>query len=430
MSTFNANNVKGLDQKFNSFAEAADAYLSQAGIEDDKGFDHNMVVTFCQSLLIESTRFEMSDNLRYHQYFDTTLWLKAFLEKHQFINLDNGRYFKLDNYYRPIALIDVYRNDTHNLNFNFTGDVSLLPELVELVEANVKNDVIEESKPNYVEIVLGSQGMFSQGKEIPVPKTETVSVVRVAEPAYYPYLEGGINALLADFIASDETVLILMGKPGTGKSCGISAGITALNLLPVYAKKTEVVTHEKFVDSLFSYCDQLMEQLEGSKKRERALLFKERTFLDEALPKYFAGLGRNISDGVREKQKDLIPIAVVEDADLLLRPRSEGNEQMQELLNITDGIGSRFNRKVIFTTNLENTDHIDSALLRPGRCYGAFLFKLLSPMEAVEARAVAKLPPFDKVPSEPVSLAEALRAPRKKIFFEDGAPILKNVVSH
>jgi ATP-dependent 26S proteasome regulatory subunit len=40
-----------------------------------------------------------------------------------------------------------------------------------------------------------------------------------------------------------------------------------------------------------------------------------------------------------------------------------------------DGVGRAQGRKIIFTTNLRNVHDIDSALLRPGRCFAVSTIK-------------------------------------------------------
>jgi ATP-dependent 26S proteasome regulatory subunit len=43
---------------------------------------------------------------------------------------------------------------------------------------------------------------------------------------------------------------------------------------------------------------------------------------------------------------------------------------MSRFLNISDGLIKLPNKKLVFTTNVTNFENIDSALLRPGRCFG------------------------------------------------------------
>src|SRR4029434_4412042 len=60
---------------------------------------------------------------------------------------------------------------------------------------------------------------------------------------------------------------------------------------------------------------------------------------------------------------------VVEDADHLLKPRSDGNEHLHRFLTIADGVVRSQGRKIIFSTNLPNVGDLDEALIRPGRCF-------------------------------------------------------------
>jgi SpoVK/Ycf46/Vps4 family AAA+-type ATPase len=115
-----------------------------------------------------------------------------------------------------------------------------------------------------------------------------------------------------------------------------------------------------------------------------------------------------------------VPIIVVEDGDSLLTPRSQGNIMMPELLNETDGIGSNHTRKLVITTNVAHIRDIDEALMRPGRCYGVIECRLLTPDEAIAARAANGLPEFEVLPVKDMSLAEALRKPRKRIQISNG----------
>ena len=58
---------------------------------------------------------------------------------------------------------------------------------------------------------------------------------------------------------------------------------------------------------------------------------------------------------------------VIEDADHLLQPRTDGNRNLHRFLMVADGMaGARTEPKIIFTTNLPNIGSIDDALLRPG----------------------------------------------------------------
>ena len=62
-------------------------------------------------------------------------------------------------------------------------------------------------------------------------------------------------------------------------------------------------------------------------------------------------------------------ILLIEDADTYVKSRESGNELIKRFLNVADGISSDVNKKIVFSTNLPNIKDIDSALIRPGRCF-------------------------------------------------------------
>lgn len=95
---------------------------------------------------------------------------------------------------------------------------------------------------------------------------------------------------------------------------------------------------------------------------------------------------------------------IMEDADTFLAKRKDGNTMMHKFLNVSDGLVSAADKKLVFSTNLENISDIDDALLRPGRCFDVINFRPLSRVEAlkvIEEVGVGTLP--DK---EEITLAE------------------------
>ena len=69
---------------------------------------------------------------------------------------------------------------------------------------------------------------------------------------------------------------------------------------------------------------------------------------------------------------------VLEDSDAFLKTRSDGNTMMHRFLNVGDGLVTTKGKKMIFSTNLPSIRDIDSALVRPGRCFDIVEFKPLS----------------------------------------------------
>jgi ATP-dependent 26S proteasome regulatory subunit len=60
---------------------------------------------------------------------------------------------------------------------------------------------------------------------------------------------------------------------------------------------------------------------------------------------------------------------------------------MHRFLNVGDGLVTTKGKKMIFSTNLPSIRDIDSALVRPGRCFDIVTFDVLS---AVDAKTLAK----------------------------------------
>jgi SpoVK/Ycf46/Vps4 family AAA+-type ATPase len=73
---------------------------------------------------------------------------------------------------------------------------------------------------------------------------------------------------------------------------------------------------------------------------------------------------------------------VMEDADHILQPRSNGNSNLHRLLVVADGVARAKGRKLIFSTNLPNLGDLDDALLRPGRCYARVVLPELTSAQA------------------------------------------------
>jgi hypothetical protein len=73
---------------------------------------------------------------------------------------------------------------------------------------------------------------------------------------------------------------------------------------------------------------------------------------------------------------------VLEDSDAFLKSRSDGNTMMHRFLNVGDGLVTTKGKKLVFSTNLPSIRDIDSALVRPGRCFDVLTFDTLKVKEA------------------------------------------------
>lgn len=153
----------------------------------------------------------------------------------------------------------------------------------------------------------------------------------------YPVLKDGVFDFISRFIEAEETVLVLQGSPGTGKTRLIRA------ILGEISRRKNGEVHALYTGD--------MKALES----------------DEIFVKFITGWD---------------DVFVVEDADHLLKPRAAGNENLHRFLSIADGVVRAQGRKIIFSTNLPNVGDLDDALIRPGRCFARIMSRELNSEEA------------------------------------------------
>lgn len=179
-------------------------------------------------------------------------------------------------------------------------------------------------------------------------KNEPCSATMVLEPSppiyweFYPWLNKSPLNYFSDYLESSAALLMLFGAAGTGKTSFI-----------------------RFFLNQFA--------LDATVSCEDALLSTDGLFVEFLL---------GDSD-----------VLVIEDADNLLTTREfSKNDFMSRFLNISDGLIKFPRKKVIFTSNLDTTNAIDPALLRPGRCFDVQHFRELSEQQAQAAAKAAGLP--------------------------------------
>lgn len=158
----------------------------------------------------------------------------------------------------------------------------------------------------------------------------------------YPEIQGGVRAFVTRYLDAPETVLVLQGPPGTGKTRLIRAILGEMS-----RRKGEQA------ECLYTGD---MKALAG----------------DAIFVKFITG----VHDAF-----------VVEDADHLLKPRADGNQDLHRFLTVADGVVRSQGRKIIFSTNLPNVGDLDDALIRPGRCFARLHVRTLT---AAEAQALAE----------------------------------------
>lgn len=147
----------------------------------------------------------------------------------------------------------------------------------------------------------------------------------------YPFACEDINEYIDAYIQSTSSIIVLLGPPGTGKTSLIKEIIRR-------SGKSAHVTYDMKV------------------------------MQDDGLFVNFIN-----SDSM---------FLVMEDADAFLQSRTDGNTMMHRFLNVGDGLVSMRGKKIIFSTNLPHISEIDSALLRPGRCFDVMTSRNLTKSEA------------------------------------------------
>jgi hypothetical protein len=158
----------------------------------------------------------------------------------------------------------------------------------------------------------------------------------------YPELEAGVGKFISDYLESSETILVLQGKPGTGKTRLIRSILGAMTL-----------RKGKQIRVLYTGDIKALEN-------------------DEIFLKFVTGSEEAF---------------VIEDADYILKPRADGNDNLHRFLTIADGVVRAQGRKIIFSTNLPNVGDLNDALIRPGRCFARLMVRELTKIEAVKLLA-------------------------------------------
>lgn len=216
--------------------------------------------------------------------------------------------------------------------------------------------------------------------------------------AAYPYIKD-LDEYIDDYLDSNETILLLKGGVGTGKTRFIR------HLVYRMLQRSKIKASTPNVDDyaiVTSHTD--FEDTNGTKVMYTSdpEVFKT----DEVFITYMEGQNQ---------------VLVLEDMDTLLQSRTQGNTFVNRLLAASDGFISSVQNKMIISTNLSSVERdIDSALLRPGRCFDVLEFRALEYEEVLELVSKLGLPvdEFEKLvgsdKKDKYTLAEVYRIVNQK----------------
>ncbi|MGO4263332.1 ATP-binding protein [Lysobacter sp. TAB13] len=210
-----------------------------------------------------------------------------------------------------------HKADYCSFHFGIWADsVARVEGLIQAIETRVAQVRIDEAMFSIDWHFLGGRG------ELQSTSIEELADDELHDEAY-PEI-GDVAGFIDRYLRAKETVLVLQGRPGTGKTRLIRAILGEMSRRNGGSAQALYTGDKKALE-----CD--------------AIYVKFITGDDHAF--------------------------VVEDADHLLRPRAQGNEHLHRFLAIADGVVRGQGRKIIFSTNLPNVGDLDDALVRPGRCF-------------------------------------------------------------
>ena len=176
---------------------------------------------------------------------------------------------------------------------------------------------------SHIEWVYGSDG-----NSVNVPLNRD----RLPVDEMYPFLDGEtLGDYYERYMASSANILLLIGPPGTGKTTFIRGLLAHTNSSAIVSYDSTILEKDGFFARFIESDDNVM---------------------------------------------------VLEDSDAFLKSRTDGNTMMHRFLNVGDGLVTTKGKKMIFSTNLPSIRDVDSALVRPGRCFDILTFDTLNVEQA------------------------------------------------
>lgn len=270
---------------------------------------------------------------------------------------------EVGNYFKKVCVNDSFIIDVSYQKNTSVFEVRFFAKFYEVLDglSNIVKDY--EDYVTESEIMIDYFFMSSQG----LKRTTTfknLSDFETSSKEYYPYLD--ISEMYNQFLLSDNSILILCGEPGTGKS---QLG----NLFMKHMLTSEIFSEREGLDEPYSI--------------SCAYIKNEQILSDDS---FWADLTTSNLD-----------LVFLDDLDYSLLPRTreissdldvKKNKFISYFLSFTDGIFLENKRtKFIITTN-KDVSEIDTAILRKGRTFDILNLRALFNDEAKNIWQLEDLP--------------------------------------
>lgn len=312
-----------------------DKFFQTAGtglLEYSKYLQENLINLFLinDSTISVKLYFDYENIIKfYDEYLNSDKFIFSYDEmtsRIYFIGKDKNK--RLDSRF------EITMQDNITSTLSIKSSIDTYKNVIDLAQTkNIKFSSHSEHKlqANYINWAVGYDGQRKiMYNELRVKESNNI------KDCFYPSITEKYNVTVDNFIdeylKSDESVLLLTGRKGSGKT-------------------------------------ELIRQIISKSEKNAQITFNKEIIRDNGFYYDFFS-------------SDYYDILIIEDADDILMKRESGNDIMDLFLNLSDGIISNKEKKFIFTSNLPNLNSIDEALLRNGRCFATIEFKTLTEKQA------------------------------------------------